>query len=329
MVVSTKLLGSGASPPRQQQTCVGITPPPPTYIIPFGQQHQVEAESAQWRIRLAEWQPSGWPAKQFTFELKSEKNRAVSQLTLRAWDPPPQALQLNQIDEIEIFSDRLLILGRASASLSEADVVELPSGKILDRFPCFMPVVSPDHRFVAFLKSFPGHPGAVSVNAEYLVYSLAQSSIYNRPHSERGAIYDAGWAVYPPGATNAPGSNLVPGLGSPVHWISSGRLFWLDAKTLTFTDHYPGENRLVSVNLSQEVQAPIVRTEVISPSDLIDLGRCRSAYSEEDLKTVSNDPSGLIRVREISLAPERPDHVCLRFDPAPCLTRTEVTLKLP
>lgn len=329
MLLWASLLGTAVTPSERVQTCAGKTPlSPVTYATTFGQQQQVAADSARWRIHLTEWQPSQWPPQQFTFDLKNERTSAVSQLRLPAWDSASEALQVNQIDEIDIFEDRLLILGRAAASSSEAVVVEVPSGKILDRFPCFMPLVSPDHRFVAFLKSFPGHAGPVSVNAEYLVYSLAQNSTYNRPHFEAGKTYDAGWAVYPPGATNASGENLVSGLDSPVHWISSGRLFWLDAKTLAFTDRYPGENRLVVVDLSSGLRSPLVRTEALNPSDLVDLEHCRNNYPAGDWKGVSSDPSGLIRVREITPIPGRPGYVCLRFDPNACLARTELTLSL-
>lgn len=312
MVLSAALLGTAVTPPERVQTSVGKIPQSAmTYASPFGQQQQVAADSAQWRIRLKEWQPAQWPPQQFTFELKNVTTSGVLQIKLYAWAPPSEALLVNQIDQMDIFEGKLLILGRAAANSSEASVVDIPSGKILDRFPCFMPVVSPDHRFVAFLKSFPGHPGPVSVGAEYLVYSLAQNGAYNRPHLEAGKAYDAGWAVYPPGATNASGENLVPGLDSPVHWISSARMFWLDAETLAFTDRYPGESRLVVVNLSRGPQLPLVRTEALNPSDLVDLEHCRNNYSAGDWKGVSSDPSGLIRVLEISSAPERPGYVGL------------------
>jgi len=72
-----------------------------------------------------------------------------------------------------------------------------------------------------------------------------------------------------------------------------------------------------------------VRTKLLNTSGLIDLQRCRNNYSPEDLKNISADPSGLIRVQQISPAPETPGYVRLRFDPSPCLTRTELTLELP
>jgi hypothetical protein len=286
-----------------------------TYASSFGQQHTVMAESKEWRIRLAGWQPAAWPPRQFTFQVKNERTGTSRQLTFDAWGST-RALQVNQVDEIHVFGNKFLLLGRAGANSSEVDIMELPSGKILDRFSSFMPAVSPDRRFVAFLKVFPGHPGPVSINAEYLIYSLDTGSDHLR-------------AVYPPGATTAPGGNLVPGLDSPVHWISSERLFWIDASTVVFTDHYPGEDKLVVVKSSGGTRAPVVRTETLPAGELIELERCRTHYSAKDLTSVSLDPSGLIRVKEIAFDAHEPGHVCLRFEPNPCLTRMELAVQVP
>lgn len=319
-----------AAPRKQGQSCPPIEPmPPAAYTTFFGQQFRVAARSPQWQVRLAEWSPSAWPPQHFTFELKNQTTGASSQMRLSAWDPASEGLRLNQIDEMGIFADKLLILGRAAANSSEAAIVELPTGRILDRFPCFMPAFSPDHQFLAFLKSFPGHPGPSSVTAEYLVYSLALSPDENRAHSEPGVAGDAGWAVYPPHAINAAGSNLVPGLDAPVHWISSARLLWLGVQTLVFTDHYPNEDTLVAVDLGKLVRPPIVRTKTLNPNGLIDFGRCKSSYSAEDLKRLSSDPSALIRVLQIAPIPGAPGWVCLRFEPHPCLAHSELALKLP
>jgi hypothetical protein len=288
--------------------------------VPFGQQRPVSAESSEWQVRLTGWHPTKWPPQQFRLEVKNKNSGSVSQLALNAWGGATgQALELNQIDEMGIFENKLLILGRASANSSEADILELPSGKALDRFPCFMPVVSPDNQFVGFLKSFPGHPGPVSVSAEYLIYSLAHIPTGSSPVR----------AVYPPGATNAPDSNLVPGLDSPVHWISSEHLFWLDAQTLAFADRYQGEQHVVVVDLSHGIPAPIVRTETINLGDLIDLENCRKQYSPGDFTNVSRDPSSLVHVQGISHVLQSPGYLCLRFQASPCLARTELTVQAP
>lgn len=313
----------------QAQTCGTESVSSPSYNSFFGRQVSLKAKSPEWQVQLVKWQPSKWPPEKFTFEVTNAKGGAVSRLSLPAWNST-SALQVDQIDEITVIpgQNRFLVLGRPGASSSEADLIGLPSGEILDRFPCFMPVVSPDRRFLAFVKPFPGHPGPVAVTAEYLVYDLTQSPSYNRPHFIPGVTYDAGWPVYPPGTTNAVGSNLVPGLNSPVHWLSSRGLFWLDARRLTFTDRYNYQDRFVVVDMSYGIHSPLVRTEVLNAGDLLDLQKCKTNYSADDYARMLRDPSGLIDVQQISLAPKWPGHVCLRFQPSPCLTQPELALKV-
>lgn len=314
----------------QAQTCGTEYASSQSYNSFFGQQISLKAESPEWQVQLVKWQPSKWPPEKFTFEVANTKRGAVSRLSFSAWSANSSALQVNQIDEIAVIpgQNRFLVLGRAGASSSEADLIGLPSGEILDRFPCFMPVVSPDRRLLAFVKPFPGHPGPVTVTAEYLVYDLTRSPSYNRPHFVPGVTYDAGWPVYPPGATNAVGSNLVPGLSSPFHWLSSKGLFWLDARRLTFTDRYNYQESFVVVDMSYGIHSPLARTEVLNPSDLVDLQKCKTNYSPDDYARMLRDPSGLIDVQQISLAPKWPGHVCLRFQPNPCLTQPELALEV-
>lgn len=184
-----------------------------SYDLPYvGRQPPVKGRSPDWLITLTGRQKYAprISCEGFVFSLKSERNGTASQFTICT-----AALQVDEIDVIN--SSRALILGRLGANFPTAEVVDLPSGRVLDEFWCFMPVISPGHRFLAFLKSFPGHPGPVAVEAEYLVYDLKRSAAYNREHLRTGVTYDAGWPVYPPGATNAEVENLKPGMDSPVH----------------------------------------------------------------------------------------------------------------
>lgn len=151
-----------------------------------------------------------------------------------------------QVDEIDLIGEaRLLVLGRAAASAPVASILDLPSGKIVDHFMCFMPAVSPDHHFLAFVKSFPGHPGPVEISAEYLVYDLTRSPEDNR-HVPNSLDSDAGQVAYPVGAPNTPGSNILPE-GQPYHrWASRG-LFWIDRLKFAFGDEFGGHTALVVV----------------------------------------------------------------------------------
>lgn len=294
--------------------CSGLRPPPPpSYRSFFWQQRHVVAQSAGRRIELLSWTKSRECADQFTFRVDDLSRRALSSFLL--------CNETEQVDEIDIInSSRVLVLGRVGANFPIANIIELPSGRLVDQFPCFDPIISPDHRFLAFIKSFPGHPGPVAVSNEYLVYDLTKGASYNRPGFKSGVTYDLGWPVYPPGATNAVGENLIPGLDSPAHLLMSTRLFWLDSETFAFSDLFSGQNRLVVVNLRLGIRSPLVRTLNLNTLGLIDLRRCQATSSPSDFERWSKDPAVLIRVGLIARITSESKTLCLHIVPHPCVT---------
>lgn len=308
----------------------GGAPTPPSYMSFYGAQQAVQGEFGGWRIRLAEWQPLEWPPRRFKFLARNGKAGGTLQFTLGAWDGNSKSLQANQVVEIDPLNDsRALILGLAAAGASVADIVDLPSGVVVDRFNCFDPIISPNHHFLAYVKSFPGHPGPDSVSDEYLAYDLTRTAGYNRPHFQPNLTYDAGWPVYPPGSTNAAGENLVPGLDAPAHRHSSTGFFWLDDQRLAFTDFFDGQNRLVVANLSNGIQKPDIKTLRLDASGIVDLEKCRGVVAPSDFARWSKDPGGLIRVSGITPVPGQSGTVQLGLVPGPCLTQSELTVTIP
>jgi hypothetical protein len=223
---------------------------------------------------------------------------------------------------------KALVLGRAGHSFWLANVVELPSGKIVDHFTPFRPVVSPGNRFLAYLKDFPPRPGPVTISHEYIVYDLSRSADDNRPRFKPGITYDAGWPVYPPGAKNARGENVLPE-GSPTHSLTSASLFWLDNDTLAFTDYFQGQNLLVVVNLRRGVSDASVRTLSLDPDQLVDLDQCKKSTAPSDFEVWSKEPAGLISVEQINRVSGKPGMACLYFVPSPCLRQSHLMVKLP
>lgn len=296
--------------------------PSPSYESFFGRQRSVAAESHGWRINLEKRESSPECGNQFLFQVTNKQTSATSQFML--CDP-----RTVQVDEVVVVTNRkAVVLGRAGASFPVVTVVELPSGEVVDRFSCQSPALSPGHRFLAFVKSFPGHPGPVVISFQYIVYDLTRSADYNRPKFKPGVKYDAGWPVYPPGATNAVGENVLPE-GSPRHGWSSRGLFWLDDQTLAFTDFFGGHNRLVVVDLSPGIREPDVRTLDLDPAQLVDLDQCKKSAARSDFETWSKEPAGLIRVQQIDPVPGKPGMACLYFVPSPCLRYASIMVKLP
>ncbi len=307
---------------QNEEGCAHAKPrPAPSYESFFGRQSPVEAESPEWRIDLAKTSPGPVCLHQFSFRARNKRNGAVSEFTV--------CNETAQVDELQMIKEtRALVLGRAAASAPVANVVDMASGKVEDHFGCYLPTLSPGHRFLAFIKDFPGHPGPVEITDEYIVYDLRRDGEYNRPHFKVGVGYDPGWPVYPPGATNAIGENVVPE-GSPFHSRSSQALFWLDDDTLAFADFFQGRNNLVVANLSRGVRYADVRTLSLDPSQFIDLDQCRKTTAPSDFESWSKEPAGLIRVSEIDLIPGRPGMACLVFVPSPCLRYKTFIVKLP
>jgi hypothetical protein len=320
LVLGSFVSALGAGPQALDNCADAKAVPAPTYSSFFGRQVSIVTESETWRVELVGRAASpGCPSSyQFLFHANSKVNKTITKFTL--------CNETAQIDEVDLISPaRVLVLGRLAANAPMANVLELPSGRVVDHFMCFMPAVSPSHHFLAFLKSFPGHPGPAMISAEYLVYDLTRSPDDNRPRLSSG-ISDAGWPVYPLGATNAPGSSVVP-QGEPYHsWTSQG-LFWIGSDKLTFADLFEGHNRLVLVDLSGGIRDLRVHSVDLEPSQFVDLSQCKQSFSQSDFEKLSQEEAGLIEIAAIESS--KPGWVCLRFVPNRCLKYASRVIRLP
>ncbi len=309
---------------QSEGACAQATPAPrPSYDSFFGLQGPVQAESPKWRIDLVRAQAARECLNQvaFLFHVRDKRNGTTSQFRL--------CNETAQVDEVDLINGaRALVLGRVTGSVPVANVVQLPSGKVENHFECYRPALSPLHHFLAFVKMFPPHPGPVAIRFDYIVYDLTRSPEYNRPHFKPGLRYDAGWPIYPPGATNADMENVLPE-GSPANSPTSRSLFWLDDNTLAFGDFFEGHNRLVVADLTGGVTSPDVRTSDLDPSQIVDLDRCKKSTAPSDFEVWSKKPAGLIQIKQIDPVPERPGMACLYFVSTPCLRFTDLMVKLP
>lgn len=86
----------------------------------------------------------------FSFEVTSKQDG-------RAWQFSIANLTM-QVDEAHIVSEtRAVVIGRTAASV--VTVVDFTRGAVVDSFLCYRPAVSPDNRFVAYVKFYPQHNG--------------------------------------------------------------------------------------------------------------------------------------------------------------------------
>ncbi len=290
--------------------------PAPSYDSFFVSQRAVSDKSAGWKLTLSKWSRLGSPVMQFTFRVLNRSTHSASHFTLTSNGSTFFAAQIDEADLVG--RGRALLLTRAASSISGAYLVRLPGGGIVDHFLCFRPTISPGHRFLAFIKAFPEHPGPVSVSEEYLVYDLTRGPDYNRPRFEPGVTYDAGWPIYPPGATNAAGENLVADLNAPVHLPASNRLFWLDKDNIAFADAFEGTVSLVVADLAGGIRHPAVSVTSLMGLGVLNRPKC------------SNLSPAAFFVKDISRIKGNPSRLCLLFrtwEPA-CLARRSAVVEL-
>jgi hypothetical protein len=106
---------------------------------------------------------------------------------------------LVQVDSLSWFGDdRLTVLGMANSSISAIVVVDVHQAKVIDYFLGLDPVISPDGRYIAFVRFYPSH-GIESAEDRVRIYDLAQSASSNRPVKSPGAApsMEVGRPVYP------------------------------------------------------------------------------------------------------------------------------------
>lgn len=304
-------------------------PPVRTYATVFNpaSQKKVSSESPLWSISLKKFEPcSGCQSgESFTFDVRKKDTGVVSQFTI--------VNETAQVDEIHVVnSARVAIIGRALPNTSVVNVVELRSGKILDRFLCGWPSVSPDGRLVAYIKFFPSHMGyGYSMSDEYLVYDLSAMREDNRVGFNKGNPEDTtnvGLPIYPNGSLNTVNDNIISGVYSNVHTISSDGFFWLDGKdTVAFVDQWEGVNRLVVANIENGVQKRVVDVYPIKTLTLVDLPACEGKIAHSDLERWSKNPGAIVHITDILISPENSRNLRLYLSQQPCLTST--TLDIP
>lgn len=291
-------------------------------------QRTVSARTQDWNVTLDKWESC--PAIALSHEcfyFQAQELVSMRPVQFRL------ANETAQVDALTVISgNRVAILGRATSNLALVTLVSLPSGRISDRFFGFWPAISPDARYVTFVKWFPLHPGfGVSVSDEFLVYDLDKEPVENRTPPDRGASsepYDVGWPIYPPNASNTPGDNVLEGHDAPVHRLASDGFFWISDHQVAFVDRWSGENTLVIADLANGPKHPLVTARQIPTQSLVNLSGCANKAAPSDLKRWEGDPSILIHVSNISPLPQRLGWLRLTFTRQACLVSPSLDMQI-
>lgn len=131
--------------------------------------------------------------------------------------------------------NKIVIIGEGSDEVVPGvSIMDRTSDRLVDNFIAYSPTLSPDGRYIAYIKVYP--PVSVSgVRDIVMIYDLDKSASANRSSGvSTGDIWAAGAAVYPPGCT-ATSDNV--GLPSYQRSRVASRFLWAaDASKFVFSD---------------------------------------------------------------------------------------------
>lgn len=235
------------------------------------EQRKLSAEDLRHRVTLIGREPCAKcpSVSRFVFEIRDKKGVAPKKTFVLSNETA-------QVDEIRLTPfGRLVVIGRVLANTSMVTLVDVRSGEVLDSFFCFSPALSPDGRFVSYVKVYPAH-FTEGVSAQYVLYDFASKPQENR--NGRVSLnnrIDVGLALFPPGSKNEPGDNLTVPLDKR-HTMASDAFYWRrDNKTLLFADRANGENWIIVADLSAWPQPPVVRAVPLNTLDIVDMKMCQ------------------------------------------------------
>ena len=204
-------------------------------------------------------------SEDYTARLQREKSNLVLILNKRGQAAVRLAVpsEVAQVDKVEFVAiNKVALLGSVNGDVNAVVVVDLRSRKIIDKFYCYAPALSPDKRFLAYIKFFPAHfvQGASDV---YLVYDFQKSPAENRTMGvSMNDIQNVGQPIYPRESKNQTGDN-TDRPDSEIHMLESGALFWApEQDRLVFADRFQGRLSLIMASFSKSGSAEVKEREL-------------------------------------------------------------------
>src|SRR5882757_234603 len=83
--------------------------------------------------------------------------------------------ELERIDFIRrVAGSKAVVFGATTGGAQEVLVLDWIQHKLLDKFWCYAPMLSPDSRYVAFIKFYPAHIVESTSDSQYRLYDLEQ-----------------------------------------------------------------------------------------------------------------------------------------------------------
>lgn len=175
---------------------------------------------------------------------------------------PSEVVQVNEIRAAS--NGRAVVVGMVNGSVYEVLILDIAPTTIADRFLAYFPTVSPDGRFIAFVKFYPPH-FVDGTEDHFLLYDTLRSPSENRtanaiPLSDHTNV---GQPIYPR-VPNRDGDNVD--VSGPKHHMMAQGFFWQsDSTRYAFAGDRDGEWSAFVVSVSRGMpqvrSAPLNKTE--------------------------------------------------------------------
>jgi hypothetical protein len=195
---------------------------------------------------------------------------------------PANILQVNEIRRVS--SNKIVVIGMFNGDVWSVAIVSLHELDVTDNFLCYEPVISPDGKYIAFIKVFPPH-GAQGTEDHYMLYSLTMIAAQNRPAGVSSTdIRTVGFTIYPFGVGNKEFDNLNRP-ESAEHSLAASGFFWSpNSDEVVFADSYKGQTSIIVVQIGPVAKATTLTATI-------------PATCSDNLPEVGNCPVRLVKVR--------------------------------
>jgi len=170
---------------------------------------------------------------------------------------------LKEIAQVCPISSRLsVVFGEYGGT--EVFIVDLANKALVDSFAAHSPVISPNQRWIAFVKMYPLH--GVDGSAQYMLYDLSKPPAANRPDGNEKDTTNVGSVLFPLGHENFPGSNTD--LPDDQQHHRATRIHWApDSRAIAFEDRTEEGPGIVLVTLNDN-GTPSAFRHALTPADL-------------------------------------------------------------
>jgi hypothetical protein len=226
---------------------------------------KVAADSNSWRVtsvRAKRCQPCDPLGEGLAVSAFSKLTKAHKQFVAPS--------SITQANNAVIVDNHLVVTGFLNGDLNAVTIIDLQSGRTVDDIWCYDPSMSPDYRYIAYVRFYPTHPGNdPSLTSDvYLIYDLKASPKTNRlsPRSDNNGSVYVGIPVYP-----IENSRRFSYFLGPIHdWSERhaliSRFAWRSATELSFVDEHFGERYAVEIGLVDGPYRPTIRATSLGPA---------------------------------------------------------------